>query len=196
MLGRRMVRKMAMPEAEVMRVLDQEIEEETQDKRFVVDSVDKLDWCVRQISEIEEEELPYIECAQRQIARLQQFVRKAEERIEERTAFFKALMRPFVEQMLADSKRRTINAPSGLVSLRKQEPEFEKDDDKLIAWLEENGKREFVKVKKQTDWAGFKKQLVDVMEDGTVVTVDGELIPVEAIRATKRPDKLYVKPVV
>jgi hypothetical protein len=83
-----------------------------------------------------------------------------------------------------------------LVSLRKQEPEFEKDDDKLIAWLEENGKREFVKVKKQTDWAGFKKQLVDVMEDGTVVTVDGELIPVEAIRATKRPDKLYVKPVV
>jgi len=196
MLGRRMVRKMAMPEAEVMRVLDQEIEEETQDKRFVVDSVDKLDWCVRKISEIEEEELPYIECAQRQIARLQQFVRKAEERIEERTAFFKALMRPFVEQMLVDSKRRTINAPSGLVSLRKQEPEFEKDDDKLVTWLEENGKREFVRVKKQIDWAEFKKQLVDVMEDGTVVTVDGELLPVEAIRATKRPDKLYVKPVV
>ncbi|HOB44172.1 MAG TPA: host-nuclease inhibitor Gam family protein [Bacillota bacterium] len=184
---------MAMPEAEVVRSLDMDVE---QDERFVVDSVDKLDWCIRQISKIEKEELPYIECAQRQIARLQEFIRKAEERIEERTAYFKALMRPFVEQTLADSRRKTINAPSGSVSLRKQEPEFEKDDDKLVAWLEENGKRKFVRVKKQTDWTEFKKQLVDVMEDGTVVTVDGELLPVEAIRATKRPDKLYVKPVV
>ena len=184
---------MAMPEAEVVRSLDMDVE---QDERFVVDSVDKLDWCIRQISKIEKEELPYIECAQRQIARLQEFIRKAEERIEERTAYFKALMRPFVEQTLADSRRKTINAPSGSVSLRKQEPEFEKDDDKLVAWLEENGKRKFVRVKKQTDWTEFKKQLVDVMEDGTCVTQDGELIPTEAIKAIPRPDKLYIKPVV
>lgn len=185
---------MAMPEEEIMRVLDMEIERETQDERFVVDSVDRLDWCVRQISEIEKEELPYIECAQRQIARLQQWVRKAEERIEERTAHFKALMRPFVEQMLADSKRRTINAPSGSVSLRKQEPEFEKDDESLVKWLKESGKRDLVKVKESVDWASLKKQLVDVMEDGTCVTVDGELIPVEAVKAIPRPDKLYIKP--
>lgn len=184
---------MAMPEAEVMRTLDTDIE---QDERFVVDSVDKLDWCIRQISKIEKEELPYIECAQQQIARLQEFIRKTEERIEERTAYFKALMRPFVEQTLANSRRKTINAPSGSVSLRKQEPEFEKDDNKLVAWLEENGKRKFVRVKKQTDWTEFKKQLVDVMEDGTCVTQDGELIPTEVIKAIPRPDKLYVKPVV
>lgn len=187
---------MAMPEAEVVRVLDMEIEQETQDERFVVNSVDRLDWCVRQISEIEKEELPYIECAQRQIARLQQFVRKAEERIEERTAFFKALMRPFVEQMLADSRRKTINAPSGSVSLRKQGPEFKKDDDALIRWLKETGKRDLVKVQESVDWANLKAQLVDVMEDGTCVTQDGELIPTEAIKAIPRPDKLYVKPVV
>ena len=42
---------MAMPEAEVVRVLDMEIEQEVQDERFVVNSVDRLDWCIRQISE-------------------------------------------------------------------------------------------------------------------------------------------------
>ena len=106
------------------------------------------------------------------------------------------MMEPFVKTLLEGGKRKSFATPSGTVGFRKQEPEFEKADDKLVAWLEENGKRKFVRVKKQTDWTEFKKQLEAVMEDGTVVTVDGELVPVEAIRASKRPDKFYVKPVV
>lgn len=187
---------MSVPEVDVMEFVDQEIEQEAQSDRFVIDNVDKLDWAIRKVTTAEKDAEQKIECAKRQIMRLQEYIRKVEEDTEKQTSGLKAMMAPFVKTLLDGNKRRSFSLPSGTVGFRKQEPEFEKNDDKLVAWLEENGKRKFVRVKKQIDWAEFKKQLVDVMEDGTVVTVDGELVPVEAIRATKRPDKFYVKPVV
>ena len=188
---------MAVLEEEIMEALDQEIEEEAAEQgEFVIDNMDKLDWAIRKVAVIEKGAEQKIECAKRQILRLQEYIRRVNEDTEKNTAWLKAMMEPFVKTLLEGGKRKSFAAPSGTVGFRAQEPEFEKDDDKLVTWLEENGKREFVRVKKQIDWAEFKKQLVDVMEDGTVVTVDGELIPVEAIRATKRPDKLYVKPVI
>ena len=187
---------MSVPEVDVMEFVDQEIEQEAQSDRFVIDNLDKLDWAIRKVAAIEKDAEQKIECAKRQILRLQEYIRRVNEDTEKNTAWFKAMMEPFVKTLLEGGKRKSFDTPSGTVGFRAQEPEFEKNDDKLVAWLEENGKRKFVRVKKQTDWTEFKKQLVDVMEDGTCVTQDGELIPTEVIKAIPRPDKLYVKPVV
>ena len=45
-----------------------------------------------------------------------------------------------------------------------------------------------------TRWAELKKQVAKVLDDGSCVLSDGELIPAEALKATPRPDVLYVKP--
>lgn len=194
-MGKMVVREMAVLEEEIMEALDQEIDEEAAEQgEFVIDSMDKLDWAIRKVAVIEKGAEQKIECARRQILRLQEYIRRVNENTEKNTARFKTMMEPFVKTLLEGGKRKSFDAPSGTVGFRVQEPEFEKDDESLVKWLKESGKRDLVKVKESVDWAILKKQLVDVMEDGTCVTVDGELIPVEAIRATKRPDKLYVKP--
>jgi len=186
---------MAVLEEEIMEVLDQEIEEEAEGG-FTIDSVDKLDWAIRKVAVIEKGAEQKIECAKRQIMRLQEYIRRVNEDTEKNTAGLKAMMEPFVKTLLDGGKRKSFTAPSGTVGFRKQEPEFEKDDEALVKWLKESEKRDLVKVKESVDWASLKKRLVDVMDDGTCVTQDGELIPAEAIKAIPRPDKLYVKPVI
>ena len=187
---------MSVPEVDVMEFIGQEIEQEAQSDRFVIDNVDRLDWAIRKVTTAEKDAEQKIECAKRQIMRLQEYIRRVEEDTEKQTSGLKVMMAPFVKALLEGNKRRSFSLPSGTVGFRKQGPEFEKDDDALIRWLKETEKRDLVKVKESVDWANLKAQLVDVMEDGTVVTVDGELIPVEVIKATRRPDKLYVKSVI
>ena len=53
---------------------------------------------------------------------------------------------------------------------------------------------DYVQVKESPKWAELKKQVAKVLDDGSCVLSDGELIPAEALKATPRPDVLYVKP--
>lgn len=187
---------MAILEDEIMEVLDQETEHEAQREGFVIDNLDRLDWAIRKVARAYAKADQKIECAKRQIMRLQEYIRRVEEDTEKQTSGLKAMMQPFVKQLLEGSKRKSFTAPSGTVGFRTQEPEFEKDDQALVKWLKDSGKKHLVKIKESADWAELKKQIVDVMQDGTCVTNEGELIPVEVIKATKRLDKLYVKPVI
>ena len=187
---------MAVMEDEVLEFLDEETDQEAKREGFVIDNMDKLDWAVRKVAAIEKAGAQKIDCAARQIVRLEEYISRVKEDTERQAAGLKAMMEPFVKTLLEGSKRRSFSAPSGTVGFRKQEPEFEKDDEALVKWLKESEKRDLVKVKESADWAALKKQIVDVMDDGTCVTIDGELMPVEAIKASKRPDKLYVKPVI
>ena len=72
--------------------------------------------------------------------------------------------------------------PSGKLVVKKQEPVYERDDDSVIEWLEQNGKEKFVKTKKALDWAGLKDHVMVIGE--TVTDENGEIIP--GIKATER----------
>ena len=47
--------------------------------------------------------------------------------------------------------------PSGKLVLKDQDPDYDRDDEKVIKALEEKGLNKYVKVKKSLDWAGLKK---------------------------------------
>lgn len=79
--------------------------------------------------------------------------------------------------------------PSGKLVMKKQEPEFERDDDELIGWLKKNGGERFIKTKESLDWAGLKKTL-NVMGD-TVADEQGQIIP--CLKANERPDVFKVE---
>ena len=74
--------------------------------------------------------------------------------------------------------------PAGKLVLKKQAPEFERDDEAVIAWLKANGGEKYVKVKESLDWAGLKGSLM-VMGD-SVADEKGNVIP--CITVTERPD--------
>lgn len=79
--------------------------------------------------------------------------------------------------------------PSGKLALKKQEPEFHRDDNELIEWLKKNGGEKYIKVKESVDWSALKGTL-NVMGD-TVADVNGNVIP--CITAEERPDVFKVE---
>lgn len=79
--------------------------------------------------------------------------------------------------------------PSGKLVIKKQEPEYERNDEEVIQWLKANGGEMFVKTKETLDWSGLKGTL-NVMGE-TVADANGQVIP--CIKATERPDIFKVE---
>ena len=79
--------------------------------------------------------------------------------------------------------------PSGKLVFKKQEPEYERDDEALIDWLKANDGAMFVKTKETLDWAGLKGTLTVLGE--TVADANGQVIP--CIKAVERPDTFKVE---
>jgi hypothetical protein len=79
--------------------------------------------------------------------------------------------------------------PSGKIMMKKQDPDYDRDDEKIIEWLKKNKGEKYVKVEEKLDWAAFKKTLTVVGEacaDG-----DGQLIP--GLKAVERDDVFKVQ---
>lgn len=188
---------MAINEIEILaEALDEgeEVEFQRDPEQFRVDSLDKLDWAIRKWVRVDRDAQQKVDCAKRQIERLQSYIRDVEEKAERQKVSLEVMMEPFVRQLLDGGKSKTYKAPSGNVSIRKQPPEISRDDEMLVRFLHNTGRDDLVKVVEKPDWATFKKLLnTQVREDGTVffVTPEGELV--EGAVGMVRPDKVIVE---
>ena len=75
--------------------------------------------------------------------------------------------------------------PYGKLVLKKQAPEFKRDDKAVIDWLKQNNGTEYVKTVESLDWANLKKDTTVV--GNTIVNADGEIIP--GVEVIEREDK-------
>lgn len=90
-----------------------------------------------------------------------------------------------LERMLADyfgtvphkvtKTQESYKLPGGKLVLKKQNPEFKRDDKAVLEWLKTNNLPQYIKVKEELDWAGLKS--ATAVFEGHVVTEDGEIIP-------------------
>ena len=86
-------------------------------------------------------------------------------------------------------KQESYRLPSGKLVLKRQECDFERDDEEIIKWLKANNGDKFIKTKESLDWDGLKKTL-SVMGE-TVADSNGEIIP--GIKAIERPDVFKIE---
>lgn len=86
--------------------------------------------------------------------------------------------------------QQSYELPSGKLVLKHQEPEYSREDEKLVDWLKKNERADLVKVKESPDWAGLKKELQISPDGASMVTTDGEVVP--GITVTPREDKFTV----
>ena len=82
-----------------------------------------------------------------------------------------------------------VKLPLGKLMLKKQAPEFKRDDATVIEWLKANGSPEFVKVEEKLDWSELKKATTVV--GNTIVNTDGEIIP--GVEVIEREDKFCIE---
>ena len=160
--------------SELLKELEEKLETE---EEFRVDDDQKAEWCLQKIREANADMEKWLE-----------FYDQRKEAVKadtaNRIAFFEHHLREYSNSVPHKVTKTQENypLPSGKLVFKQQEPEYERDDENVLAWLKENGGEKYIKVKESLDWSGLKKTLTVCGE--TVADENGEVIP--GIKAIER----------
>ena len=156
-----------------------------QDTPFTVDNDQKAEWAAKKIREARQDTQKWTEYYERQLSA----IRRANEETE---AYFAALLADYFETVphKATKTQESYSLPSCKLVLKAQQPEFNRDEAVLCDYLDKKGRDDLVKITRRADWAALKKTL-KVMEDGTCVDADGEVV--EGVQAFSRQPEFKVE---
>ena len=163
-------------------------------ERFEVDNDMKAEWVLTKIRRIREQQNKDNAELTRQMQFYKDQMDENDKRADEEVAFFESMLIPYFAERMdggftkATKTQTTYKLPTGKLVLKKQAPEFSRDNATLLPWLKEN-RPELVKVEESPNWAELKKAVTVVGE--TVVTQDGEVVP--GVKVTEREDKFEVE---
>lgn len=97
------------------------------------------------------------------------------------------LRQEVAKQLEAGKKpKKTIKLPYGKISLKAQQPTFEKNDAELFRYAKENN---FIRVKEETAWDALKKACV--VAGGKLYDTNGEQVP--GVVVIEQPEKFELK---
>ncbi len=162
-------------------------EEELQS--FQVKTKDEAMWCMRKLKKLFDEKQENEEAVKIEIERLNQWLEAENGKLERGIKFFTALLEDYHRQELEkDPKKKTIKLPLGTLQLRAQQPEFERDEEKLLAWLKKKKLKDFIEKIEKPKWSELKKaaQVID-----NNVVYNGEIV--DGITVTPKEPKFTVK---
>lgn len=166
-----------------------DIPEKEQKERFKVEDLQSADWCLRKIRAGEQKKKEMQEFANAEIERIQMWLKNETAKIDDSQEFFKGLLSEYLyEQRKVDPKFK-ISTPNGTVSTRKKQPKWAYDEAKLLEFLKQNGKYQYIRIKEEINKAELKKNVKAV--NGKVVTEEGEIV--EGITVTEQGEELVVR---
>lgn len=156
-----------------------------QDTPFTVDNDQKAEWAARKIREARQDTQKWTEYYERQLSA----IRRANEETE---AYFAAMLADYFDTVphKATKTQESYSLPSCKLVLKAQQPEFNRDEAVLCDYLDKKGRDDLVRITRRADWAALKKTL-KVMEDGTCVDADGEVV--EGVQAFSRQPEFKIE---
>jgi len=147
-------------------------------ERFVVDSEQKANWALRKIKQLQDKMDANVDLAAEEIAKVEAWEKEVNEGLHQSILFFTGLLEQYHRGVYAkDPEAKTIKLPHGQLKMRAQQPEFRRDDGKLLAWLESQGTvgKAYIKIIKSPQWADLKKKL-EIAGDKMVDPESGEIV--------------------
>jgi len=184
-----------MIDCEKCDIWDIEEDEENEEKdEFVIDSDKLAEWAVKQIRKETEECDRLVELAKAEIAELNKKIEQSVSRCESSTGYLKGkLLEYFNTVEHKETKtQETYKLLSGSLIFKKPAQKMSPDKDKLLAYVKANDMPEFVKVKEEVDWAGYKKEC-EIVDGKVVNTQTGDLLPEDVITVEEVPGQFDVK---
>ncbi|WP_162991182.1 host-nuclease inhibitor Gam family protein [Biomaibacter acetigenes] len=155
-----------------------DIEDEQQKESWKIENDSQADWALDKIREAKAEFRRFEMVVNDKIAQLQEALAAEKEKMEREVGFFSGKLAEYFETVphKKTKTQETYALPSGKLIKKYKQPKIERDEEKLIAWLEQNGMTELVKIEKRADWATLKK---DTVIDGerVISKTTGEAIP-------------------
>lgn len=154
-----------------------EIEDITNEKEpFRVDCDSKADWCVKIIKQEEAETERLIDTINQEIDILKAKKERLQSQLQSKTGFLKGKLAEYFDTVEKKELKTQLKyiLPSGSLVFVKPSIRYDRDNEKILNWLTENNKYEYIKTNPTVDWAELKKN-----ED--ITKIDGVTpVPVEA----------------
>lgn len=162
-------------------------------ERFRITNDSQANWALRKIADARKKLARDQETAKAEIERIQQWLKMSESeaaRTEERMTAL--LHEYYAPQFQTDPKTKTYRLPSGKVQWRAQQPQFNRDDTALLAFLKSREMTDFIETKETPKWGELKKQIQVVGEH--VVVKDGKMAGeiIDGVEVVHRPPTFRV----
>lgn len=169
----------------------EELEEnEAEEKQtWEISDLGSADWALRKISALKDQNTEIKKFADLERERIANWEQKETISNSDRITFFEMKLAEYLGKLRVDDPKARIKTPHGSVGTRKIPDKWEYAPD-AVDELKALGMSELLRVKTEIDKAEFKKS-VQVLEDGRIVTTDGEVI--ESVRIVPQGEKLNVK---
>lgn len=174
------------------RALYEVLEPETEENNdFTIDNDSKAEWALSVIKAEKADRDRLVAVCEQKIQEYQEKIEHFKKQYENRTSYLISCLNQYFQTVehKKTKTQETYQLPSGKLKLKYPGPEFVKDDEKLVTFLEQNGYEEFIQLKKSPKWGDLKKKVVISGEN--VVTQDG--LVVEGVKAIERPPVFEVE---
>ena len=137
-----------------------ELEDITEEKQdFVVDSDSKADWCCKIIKQEQAEFERLSNTIDEEIEILKRKKEQLEQQLTNKTGYLKSKLADYFETVEKKELKTCFKykLPSADLVFVKPTVQYERDNDKIISWLTENNKFDYIKTNPSVDWAELKK---------------------------------------
>ena len=163
-------------------MFDEEMVEET--NHFVIEDDQTAEWAMGEIRNAEAEKKKWKDFYD---DRYQKVCASCDLKIANMESFLQTYFEKVPHKVTKTQENYAL--PSGKLVIKKQQPEYTRDDAALVAWLKENDGERFIVTKETVDWMELKKTL-NILGD-TVADANGQIIP--CITVEERPDVFKVE---
>lgn len=183
--------------------LPPEEQEDAEKPHFVVDDINKADWCVRKINKSHLDEIAIDKIADDQIARINAWRKTEKENLSRGRSFFEGILLPFAMEHLTainegkKVQKKSFKTPNGTIGFKTGRTDFAYEgekasstNEKLVEYLK-TAAPEYIEVKQFAKWGELKKN-IKFNKDGMAILADtGEIIT--NMKVIKQPNTFYVK---
>ena len=157
--------------------LPDELDEAEGGEGFKITDDSGAEWALRKIAEIEEEKARLLDLYEQEKLRLAKAAEKVAAQTEAREGYFKALLRRYfdtVPHTTTKAGTEQYKLLSGTLALKPGGPRFVPDKEKLLAWLDQNGREDLITTWRSPKWAEVKKTLTYAA--GCAVDENGQIV--------------------
>lgn len=172
---------------------------EEENEQFTIDDASKAMWAINKVKEIRKERDFYVDACKKEIERLKEEVKKAEEKCESSSNYFIFKLNEYMDRDEVPSKttktQTSLKLPNGKIIRKLAKEEICDHNGNSGSKLKGNvelldfADEKYHNVLVELNWADFKKTLK--VHDGIVMTKDGEIV--ECLTTREVPPTVDIK---
>lgn len=184
-----------MPNSDsVNKLREQQLERANVDRQdWMIDSMELASWAGRKITHARKEVDAIKAWRDEEIQRIKDAADIEMARHQNEIAFFEGHLGAYLHRLILDGRKtKTLNLPTGTVSIRARQPKLTvADENRAISWASEYFEDAIV-TKRSLNMSAFKKR-IEVIDNGTVIdSATGELL--DFVMAEPQADSVSFKP--